>query len=128
MSLPNKELSDKVNDLAKRWIEFEEWKMPKPGLDEMRVFHIQEIEERCAKEDLASRPYVEMYENMTTKNLEKKCIRKTFYEAVEEGKCEKPCHGYDKFCSNYVATESFDFTELQDALDYKEQLRGYNHR
>jgi hypothetical protein len=115
------EIVERINHLADRWLEFQEWKMKQAGLDEMKEFHHQEIEEKCAKKDLASHPYIEVYENMVTKNLEKRCIRRTFPGSVPD-KCEKPCRGYDKFCADYIPTSTFDFSEIQDMLDYRDAL------
>ena len=117
------ELLGKVNSLADRWLEFEKWKMKQPGLEEMRGFHVQEIEEDCAKKDLAPRPYVEMYVNMITNNLENRCIRRTF--PVVEDECKKLCKGYDKSCDNHIPTSRYDLSEIQDIMDYKEEIQKY---
>ena len=62
-------------------------------------------------------------------NLEKKCINKTFPQivVVEEDKCPNPsCKGDDKFCPQYVATDSFKLHEIEQTLDNQDATRAQN--
>lgn len=52
--------------------------------------------------------------------LEKRCIRRTFPEAVSEPCPETSCRGYDKFCSLYTPTGTFNFAEIETRLDWQD--------
>lgn len=59
------------------------------------------------------------------KNLEKRCINKTFPGIIteEDDKCKNPfCNGYDKYCPEYVATGSFSLHEIEESLNHKDNV------
>jgi len=120
----DKEIVARIEHLVNRIIDFRRLSITQRGLDQMRTFNHEEIERRCAEKDYAVHPYIEIYENMVAKSLEKRCIRRTFPNAVPE-KCEKPCKGYDKFCADYIPTETFNLTEIERMLDYQDLRKQY---